>query len=155
MSPHMKRDWTIVTHARDMKWKGKRFGFGATGEASGDHNKFSFKWTNKGYVNSGVKIFTETGYRSSRKNVSLVIMRKPLWMMVATRACLFSYCTRQTKRIHFLQPDCTCHTVWNRILAEIFQNFPKSVFWQMLLIDLQVIISSDNLSQLHDWALTT
>lgn len=43
MRPHMKRDWTIVTLARDMKWKGKHFEFGAAKEARGDHNKFSFK----------------------------------------------------------------------------------------------------------------
>lgn len=43
MRPHMKRDWTIVAHARDMKWKGKHFEFGVAKEARGDHNKFSFK----------------------------------------------------------------------------------------------------------------
>lgn len=74
----MKRDWTILRHARDMKWKGAHFGFGAAKEARGDSNKFSFKLINKGYISSGVKIFTETGHRHSRKRVSLVIMRKPL-----------------------------------------------------------------------------
>lgn len=49
----MKSDWTTVKHARDardMKWKGKHFGFGAAKEDRGDHNKFSFKLFNKGYV---------------------------------------------------------------------------------------------------------
>lgn len=43
MRPYMKRDWTIVKNDRNMKSKGKHFGFGAAKEARGDHNEFSFK----------------------------------------------------------------------------------------------------------------
>lgn len=59
MSPLMKRNEVILTHARNMRWRGKYYGFGASKEDWGDCNKFSFRGEDLTWLST---IFKEAGH---------------------------------------------------------------------------------------------